>query len=91
MAPPPARDGGLRQLPVIVIARDKVLIADKEIAKPTDSGLAVAITKALPAHPTDPTVILQADQSLPYSIIRDAIAGATTAGYDNVLFAVKNK
>jgi biopolymer transport protein ExbD len=82
----------VKTAPVIIITKTDVKIANKAVGKVKDTDkLADAIAKALPPNPKEATVILQADESLTFATIRAAIAGSKKAGYDNVLFAVKNK
>jgi biopolymer transport protein ExbD len=81
----------LAEAPVIIATKTEVTIAGKLVGKVDDAGLDAAITGALPADPKDGLAILQADASLRFSTIRRAVKGAKAAGYDNLLFAVKNK
>jgi biopolymer transport protein ExbD len=80
----------LAEAPVIIATKTEVTIAGKRVGKVDDAALDTAITGALPAHPKDGLAILQADASLRFSTIRSAVKGAKAAGYDNLLFAVKN-
>jgi biopolymer transport protein ExbD len=87
----------LKNAPVLVITKDVLTLnaggTSTEIAKLADARSASkldALTKALP--PTrDGMMILQADESTPSSVINAVITTAKSAGYDNVLFAVKNR
>ena len=56
-------------------------------------GVIPALVKALRAHKTsDPhTMILQADQASNTAVVNRVVASGKQAGYDNVLFAVRNK
>jgi len=90
--PTPARaasGGTSATMPMLSLSRDAVFLAGVLIGKVDDPGLAAVVQKALPAHPKDPTVIIQADRSLAYGAIKHAIVGATAAGYANVLFATQ--
>lgn len=96
---PPATSGTDRlknALVVIVTKRELTLkIGDvaKEIATIADAentGQLDALTAALP-RTTDGMIILQADESTSAKVINLVIAAAKAAGYDNVLFAVKNR
>lgn len=87
----------IARLPIIVISTTSVTVGatatqpGKVIGKPDDADLRSEITAALPTPPKDPTIIIQADQRLSYAPIHAVVEGAKKAGYDNVLFAVKNR
>ncbi len=91
---PASSDSDLKHAPVVIMTKTEVKVWDKSVGKPADAGLADAIKAGLLAghdKPSDPTFIIQADQSLTYAAIINAINGAAQAGYTNALFAVKNK
>ena len=80
----------LAKLPVIIITKTEVTLGGKHLGSVAKNDFAEPLAKAMPPKPADyPTVILQADQSLPFRTIRTAVTAAHTVGYDNVLFAVK--
>jgi biopolymer transport protein ExbD len=93
--PPPgdARDT-LSSAPVIVITRDDIMLGAESIAKVADAksgtGELAPLRKALPV-PKTRLVILQADQSTPAGVIDRVVKTAKAAGYDNLMFAVKNR
>ncbi len=87
-------DADLKKAPVVIMTKTEVKVWDKAVGKPADAGLAAAVKAGLLAghdKPSDPTIIIQADQSLTYAAIINALNGAAEAGYTNALFAVKNK
>ncbi len=96
-SPPASGPDKLKNAPVLVITKDMLTLdaggTSTEIAKLADARSAAkldALTKALP--PThDGMLILQADESTPSNVINAVITTAKSAGYDNVLFAVKNR
>jgi biopolymer transport protein ExbD len=68
----------------------KEIVKVAAVAKGT--GAIEELAKALPpATSGDTPVILQADQDTPSSVIVRIIETAKAAGYNNVLFAVKNR
>jgi biopolymer transport protein ExbD len=87
----------MKDAPVLVITPTDVSVdgtsvgAVKTLAK--GKGVIPALTKALAAHKGGDkhTVIVQADVSSSVALINRVIATTKQAGYDNVLFAVKNK
>jgi len=88
---PSVKDDLLKNTPLIIISKKDVTVFGKSVGKPADPNLDSEIVGALPPNPKNPTVILQADRELPFSTIAAAVKAASTGGYDNVLFAVKNK
>jgi biopolymer transport protein ExbD len=92
-------DDRLVKAPIVVMTKDDVTLQRDGVATPLGtlqdllrgSGRIAGLANALPAHPQDPTVILQADRSTPMSAIDRVIETAHAQGYDNVLFAVRNK
>jgi biopolymer transport protein ExbD len=93
--PEPARgSNGLAQAPVLVITKDKLTFNSKDVMTVAEaakgSGKIEALIKMLP--PTrDGMLILQADQDTPTTVINRVVITAKAGGYDNLLFAVKNK
>jgi biopolymer transport protein ExbD len=92
---PASASDSLSSAPVIVVTRQAVSIANVEIS-PLDADatepVATALAKTRTADPKlQDLVILQADGSTPMRTIKQVIAGGRRAGFDNILFAVKNK
>jgi biopolymer transport protein ExbD len=95
-APPVTSTGSaLAKAPVVIVSRDEVTVGGKHVASVAElaagDGTIAALVAAVPATPADRTVILQADQSSDMKVITRIIDTLKGAGYDNVLFAVKNK
>ncbi|HEY5945718.1 MAG TPA: hypothetical protein VIV40_09515, partial [Kofleriaceae bacterium] len=99
--PPPAHSGPdtLAKAPVLIVTRDKIelhlgdattAIATLAEAR-TQPGKLDKLTKALPASKGGGMLILQADESTPTTVINRVITTAKAAGYDNIMFAVKNR
>lgn len=91
------RKNMLASAPVIVVTRTEISVAGK-------ASITVAEAAALTGHsipalattlgkPKDKyaTAILQADESITMKVINLVVNTAKSAGYDNILFAVKNK
>jgi biopolymer transport protein ExbD len=100
-APPPSVKDALKSAPVLIVTKTEVSVSVNDaktvIATTADAGsgknLAVvrkALTDALPAA-RDGLLILQADQSTPTRVINMLVETAKADGYDNILFAVKNR
>lgn len=99
-SPTPSPGSGpatLANAPVLVISKDALVLkvgdTSTEIATVADARTATkldALTKALPPT-TKGLLILQADESTPSSVITTVVTTAKAAGYDNLLFAVKNR
>jgi biopolymer transport protein ExbD len=98
---PPAGGGGagtaLAKAPVVVVSRTDVSLDGTRLGA-VDDGAAIeaAITAALAARTADPAapsgaLVIQADAAATYESIMKVITGARAAGYDDVVFAVKNK
>lgn len=88
---PNAPKDKLLGMPILIMTKTDVQLAGKTIAKVSDEELIDKVAKALPPNPKNPTLILQADRELPFSTIAAAVKAAQASGYDNLLFAVKNK
>jgi biopolymer transport protein ExbD len=103
-APPPAAPPGqasspnkLASAPVLIVTKDKLTLKVKDtstdiatLAEAQAAAKLDALIKALP--PTrDGLLILQADESTPTKVINRVVESAKVAGYDNILFAVKNR
>ena len=95
-AAPSTRDR-LANAPVLIITTDKITLKvdDKstDVATLADAHATTnldVMTKTL--RPTrDGLLIMQADQRTPQKVINAVVATAKAAGYDNILFAVKNR
>ncbi len=93
----PADKSALVKAPVLIVTTQKMSLSidqvTTDIATLDEARRATkldGLTRALP--PTlDGMLILQADQSTPMNVISLVIETAKASGYDNVLFAVKNK
>lgn len=97
--PPPGHStDALKNAPVLIITKDKLSLSiagtPTELGTVADAkagtGNFAPLTKALPAA-KHAMLILQADESTSATVINRVIATAKAAGYDNILFAVKNK
>jgi biopolymer transport protein ExbD len=85
----------LKDAPVIVITKSGVMVDGKSVAA-VDQDVTDPVRAALAARAMGPDdkkglAILQADESTPARTINQAIVGAKAAGYDSLLFAVKNQ
>jgi hypothetical protein len=95
----PSRADLLKQAPVIVITTSEITIAnpgpEQHVANVAEvvkgSGSIAALTKLLPPDRSDGTIVLQADQRTPVSVINRVVLTLSVAHYDNLVFAVKNK
>ena len=93
---PGAPPADVKSAPVVIVTKQEISVAGKMTDEVKDAasgsgelkGLALALVK--PATPDAP-VIIQADQDTPATVINRVVLTIKTAGYDNVLFAVKNK
>jgi biopolymer transport protein ExbD len=94
--PAPGRPGpdALNKAPVLIITKQEMTLGATTIARTAEIAdgpeVIEALTRALPP-PVDRMVIVQADESTDMIVITRAIGTLRRAGYDNVLFAVKNK
>jgi biopolymer transport protein ExbD len=88
--PPPA----VKEMPVVVITTDTVMLNSKELGKLADAKLdavlAAAFADAKKASPAG-HLILQADKGTTWANLAKVVGAAYAAGFGNVLFAVKNK
>ena len=69
--------------PMVSVSRQGIEFAGKQLASPDE------LAQVLPQHPADPTVLLHADASTSMPLIHEVILACKRAGYDNVLFDVK--
>jgi biopolymer transport protein ExbD len=80
---------------VIVVTRQAVSVAGKEVGRlsaDVTEPVAAALAKARTSDPgLQDLAILQADASTPMRTINQIIAGGRRAGFDNLLFATKNR
>jgi biopolymer transport protein ExbD len=93
-APPVTSTGSaLAKAPVVVVTRDGIFVAGKRVVWLVDlartKGTIAALVAALPT--SDHSVILQAEESSDMNIIVRVLETLKGAGYDNVMFVVKNK
>jgi biopolymer transport protein ExbD len=83
----------LKDMPVVVVSKTEILLNGKLVVAVKDASRAeldaalAAEQKARPGH----GIILQADAASNAATINAVVAAAKKAGFDNVLFAVKNK
>jgi biopolymer transport protein ExbD len=81
----------LKDAPVIAVTRSAVLVDSVEIAR-VDQDVTAAVAGALAKKTRrDGVAILQADVASSMKTINQVIVGAKQSGFDNLLFAVKNK
>ena len=80
---------------MIVVTTDAIELRGQKLASITEAkrgtGPLAALARALPSHPADPTIILQADRTTDSAVIERIVETTQTAGYDNLLFAVKQQ
>ena len=74
-----------------MVTRTEARVGDRVIGKSDMPDLGAAIQNALPREPADLTVVIQADQDVPYDVIRQVVQAAKKTGHTNVLFAVKKR
>jgi biopolymer transport protein ExbD len=93
----PSGPDRLASAPVLIVSKDKLTLKvnDKStdiatIAEARAASKLDALTKALPKT-RDGMMILQADESTPTKVINLIVETAKASGYDNLLFAVKNR
>lgn len=98
--PPPAPKPDLSQAPVIVVTATELSFQGKGVATVTELARGKGEIRALvtvlraqptPADPKDKVVIIQADRAIDAGVINRVVVSTRAAGFDNVLFAVKNK
>jgi biopolymer transport protein ExbD len=94
--PPPLPQLGPNALvdaPVVIITHDEVMFQGKNVATVSDvaagAPVIAALTAVLPKKPS--LAILQADQGTDMIVINRVVTTLKHAGFDNVMFAVKNK
>ncbi len=96
-APRASGTDALKAAPALIVTKTELTLTVKDtrtviatLADATAATTLASLTKALPSS-TDGLLILQADESTPTKIIYLVVETAKAAGYDNVLFAVKNR
>ncbi|HTR53924.1 MAG TPA: biopolymer transporter ExbD [Kofleriaceae bacterium] len=85
--------------PVVIITRTELTLRvadhDTSIGPVSElvhvTGKLDALARALPSRAAGGMIILQADQDTPAGLITHVVSTVKDEGYDNVLFAVKNK
>jgi biopolymer transport protein ExbD len=96
VVPAPGGAADMKSAPVVVVTKSEITVAGektdelKDAATGTGELKGLALKLAKPAS-ADAPVIIQADQDTPATVINRIVLTIKTAGYDNVLFAVKNK
>jgi biopolymer transport protein ExbD len=88
----PRATSALATAPVVIITKTEISIGATKIA--FDAGdLSRQIADAIKAMnpPAGSAVILQADAATPGKVINEVVAATKLAGYDDLLFAVKNR
>lgn len=87
--------GDLKTMPVVAVTTDAVLVNNKEVGKladaKLDAALATAFADAKKASPDAGKIILQADKATTWAHLTRVVGAAKTAGFGDVLFAIKNK
>jgi biopolymer transport protein ExbD len=97
VSPPGPATGGpadVKSSPVVVITKTDVQLNGTLVAKNDAGDLDAKLTDALSKAKTDkpgPHAILQADEATTMALVKRVILAARAAGYDDLLFAVKNK
>jgi biopolymer transport protein ExbD len=100
--PAPSGPGGggttIAKAPVVIVTKTEVLLDGTRLAGVDDriTAIEAAIAAALKARAVDPAapagaLVIQADASATYETIMKVITGARTAGFEDVVFAVKSK
>jgi biopolymer transport protein ExbD len=90
--PSPNTKESLAKAPVVIVTKTEISVAATTIALDApdlEKQVADAIKATNP--PADSPVILQADAATSGKLIKTIIAASQEAGYDNLLFAVKNR
>ena len=77
--------GDMQKIPVVIVTKDGLSYAGKLLADADE------LARALPPHPADRRLVLQADESTSTLLINRIVLACKRAGYDNLLFAVKSK
>jgi biopolymer transport protein ExbD len=97
--PPPSKPD-LSKVPVVIVTKTEITVAGRALAAVPDvargSGVIQPLLDALDeaargGNASDGPVIVQADGEVDAVVILRIAVTATRAGYDNVLFAVKNR
>ncbi len=92
----PTTDAGLRQAPVVIVTKTELQFEHHALATTAalrkGSGAIAELTAALPpGRKSQGVLILQADELTDAIVINRIVLTAKAAGFDNLLFAVKNK
>ncbi len=92
----PTNDAGLRDAPVVIVTKTELQFDHRSLATTAalrkGSGAIAELASALPPRaPSHGVLILQADELTDASVIGRIVVTAKAAGFDDVLFAVKNK
>ena len=99
---PPATGPALKDAEIVIVTKDEIMLhtpgatgsGAESVMKVKDamtgSGPLKDLARELPAS-TDGLLIIQADQDTSAIVINRIVVTAKAGGYDNVLFAVKNK
>ncbi len=91
----PTAPPALANAPIVVVTKDAIVFQGKAVARIADvraAGFTIpALERALPAHPADGTLVVQADQDTDAVVIDRVVHTVQHAGYSNVLFAVKQQ
>lgn len=91
----PANRDALQTAPVLIVTTSELKLGDKVLGDVANaakgSGKLPELATALAELPAKGLLILQADQSTPATLINRIVVTAKGAGFDNLLFAVKNK
>lgn len=88
-----AGSNALASAPVVVITKTQITVQGKDVISTADAAKQPdleALVHALP-HAPGGLIILQADQTTSAVVIDHVVKTLKRAGYDNVLFAVKNR
>jgi biopolymer transport protein ExbD len=89
-SPPAQGSDALKTAPVIVLTAAEVQV-NGAVLGPISGDVAALVANALADKSPKGPIILQADASTPVRVIKAAVAGGQKAGFDQTLFAVKNK
>jgi biopolymer transport protein ExbD len=92
---PPRGNKPADHAPVVIITTEAILHGGKTVASITQatrgSGVIAELERELPPHPADPAIILEADRSTDSAVIMRVIETTKHAGYDKLLFVVKQE
>ncbi len=92
----PRNDAGLAEAPVVIVTKTELQLDHKSVATIAalrdGSGAIAELAAALPpSAKSSGVLILQGDELTDAAVINRIVATTKTAGFDNLLFAVKNK